>query len=174
MEVDSDLVNGRASSNYLRIEIKSETSKDRGSCIRFHSIDPSENNMATAEKKRRKIIVGERRFLWYVAEDVDGFPPTVDGNLYALNIVSEDKRFIVRYHLGQSDSERRHITVIGPEFGNRTNPGCWRRYLCPHWSSDRGVAPAMVREIIEWCLGTRLRTAVDHAGLPLERTGNGE
>ncbi|MEM9081426.1 MAG: hypothetical protein AAGC74_12120 [Verrucomicrobiota bacterium] len=120
--------------------------------------------MGVATKNRRKITVGDREFLRYVAEDIDDSPPTVDGNLHALNILSADKQFIVRYHLNQTDSERRHITVIGAEFGGSHEPGCWRRFLSPGWCQEGVVTPSIVRQIIEWCLDSSPRTAVDYAG----------
>ena len=125
--------------------------------------------MGVATKNRRKIKVGDRGFLWYVAEDVDDFPPTVDGSLHALNILSEDKSFIVRYHLNQVDSERRHITVIGSEFGGSHEAGCWRRFLSPGWCQESAVTPGIVREIIEWCLASSPRTAVDYTGSQIDK-----
>ena len=122
--------------------------------------------MGVASKNRRKITVGGRTYLWYVSEDIDDFPPMVSRDLRALNILSKDKRFIVRYHLGQTVSERRHITVIGGEFGGAQDPGCWRRFLCPDWCPDTVVTPGVVRSIIEWCLDPAIRTAVDYTGTP--------
>lgn len=120
--------------------------------------------MGVARKNRRSIQVGDREFLWYIAEDIDSFPPTVDGSLHALNILSEDKQFMVRYHLNQVDSERRHITVIGAEFGGSREAGCWRRFRCPDWCPSGAITPGIVREVIEWCFDSSSRIAVDHAG----------
>ena len=120
--------------------------------------------MGVATKNRRKLTVGDREFLWYVAEDIDDFPPTVEGSLHALNILSEDKQFIVRYHLNQVDSERRHITVIGAEFGGSREGGCWRRFVTPRWCQEGPVTPGIVREVIELCLDSSPRIAVDYTG----------
>lgn len=113
-------------------------------------------------------MVSDREFLWYVAEDIDNFPLTVDGDLHALNILSEDKQFIVRYHLNQMDSERRHITVIGAEFGKSRKAGRWRRFLCPDWCLEGAITPSIVREVIEWCLDSNSRIAVDYTGAQIE------
>ena len=114
--------------------------------------------MGIAKKKRRKIVVNGRDFFWYIAEDDDSFPPTVLNNLHevndlhALNVISEDKKFIVRYHLGQENPDTRHLTVIGEEFAGQNYHGSWRRFKCPRWGSRDTVTPKDVRGLIEWCL----------------------
>ncbi|SHK27704.1 hypothetical protein SAMN02745181_3551 [Rubritalea squalenifaciens DSM 18772] len=118
-------------------------------------------NMGVAKKYRRKITVGGRKFLWHVTEDLDDFPTTVDGNLHALNIISQDKKFIVRFHLHQGISEQRHLTVIGAEFGDSLETGCWRRFLCPDWCPDGVITPSIVRSVIEWSLDTAPRTKAE-------------
>jgi hypothetical protein len=48
--------------------------------------------MAVATKNRRKITVGDRRYVWYVAEDDEAAGKV-------LQVISEDKQFIVKYQL---------------------------------------------------------------------------
>ena len=120
--------------------------------------------MGIAKKYRRKITVGERDYMWYVIEDLEDFPQTVDSYLHALNIISNDKKFIVRYHLHQRDPERRHITVIGPEFGGVLNPSPYKRFLCPDWCPEGAMTPGIVREVIEWCAEPSSRVEVDWTG----------
>ncbi|GAA5123930.1 hypothetical protein JIN84_11995 [Luteolibacter yonseiensis] len=127
--------------------------------------------MGVSKKNRRKIIVEQREFYWYVCEDVDDFPEAATGDLRVVNILSEDKTFIVRYHIGQSVPELRHVTIIGHEFGGGMEPGSWRRFLCPDWCPGLIVNPAVVRRIIEWCLDPVSRIAVDYAGRPVESQG---
>ncbi len=102
--------------------------------------------MGVRTKWRRRIRVGDRLFIWYVCEDYDS-PDMV------LQVVSEDKKFIVRYHLGQADDP--FLIVIGAEFtGVPDAGGIWRRFLCPRWESNSKVTPASVRSLIEWCLSS--------------------
>ncbi len=124
--------------------------------------------MGVATKNRRRIVVQGRNYLWYIAKDIEDFPNSVSGDLHALNILSEDKRFIARYHLGQTDEQRRHITIIGREFGGIDEPGCWKRFLCPDWCPNSAVTPSVVREIIEWCSDPNSKISVDYAGKPIE------
>ena len=124
--------------------------------------------MGVATKNRRRIVVRGLDYLWYVAEDIEDFPHSITGDLNALNILSEDKRFIARYHLGQADDQRRHITIIGREFRGIDEPGCWRRFLCPDWYKNSAVTPSVVRAIIEWCSDPSSKTAVDYSGKPIE------
>jgi len=123
--------------------------------------------MAVSHKTRRTIDVNGRRFLWYVADDIDDFPRTVSANnLHALNIVSEDKAFLVRFHLGQQHAAQRHITVLGREFTGASTGECWRRFRCPDWCPDGKVTPKTVRAIIEWCHDPSiLRVEVDYRGV---------
>ncbi len=110
--------------------------------------------MAVSKKNRRKIVVTERTYYWYIKEDWDDCPSDVDyKNMNALNILSEDKKFIVRYHLGFQSDEKRHITIIGNEFNGVEDSGCWRRVCCKDWlAGGLAVTPKMVRAIIEWSL----------------------
>ena len=119
--------------------------------------------MGVASKKKRPIDVDGRRFYWYVAEDLDDFPRV--NELHAVNILSDDKHFIVRFHLDQVDARTRHITVIGREFVGSDYAGCWRRFLSPAWCPDGVVTPNAVRGIIQWCLNeNNPRVEVDCRG----------
>ena len=125
--------------------------------------------MGVAKKGKRTITVHDRVFLWYVGEDLDDFPPTIGQNdLWALNILSEDKKFIVRYHIGQVDESTRHITVLGTEFSGAKHNGKWRRFKCPAWCQEGSAQPRDVRKIIEWCLSPdKSLIEVDYKGRPL-------
>ncbi len=129
--------------------------------------------MAVARKGKRRISVNRTTYFWYVAGDWDSFPYWVTGNPHAVNIVSEDKRLIVRYHLGQQDSEGRHITVIGQLLEGARHSGQWRRFRCPAWCDGDIVRPGDVRAIIEWCLDkTRPLIEVDWNGEPISHDGD--
>ena len=115
--------------------------------------------MAVSSKHKRRIRVGEKDYLWYVADDLEsfGFP--------ALTVLTPDKRFIVRYCLTQPD-ERRHVVVLGPEFaGEVGRRGGWRRYRCPAFGDLRTIRPADVRSFVTWCQSAvALETEVDASG----------
>jgi hypothetical protein len=101
--------------------------------------------MGVRKKKRRKITVNKRQFIWWVSEDSDS-PDVI------LRILSDDKKFIVNYHLDQPE-EQRFLIVLGKEFPGLANAGhTWKRVRCPRWESDSGVTPAAVRQVIKWCL----------------------
>ena len=93
--------------------------------------------MGIAKKYRRKLVIGERLFLWWVREiqPEDWLGPV-------LTVASDDKRFLVRYYLGQKE-EQRFLVVLGPEFpGLPDAGGCWIRVLCPQWESGSSVQPS--------------------------------
>ena len=98
--------------------------------------------MAITTKRRRKIQLAGRTFIWWVAPDHD-FADSL------LHICSTDKRFLVHYPLGQS-AERRHLIVLGPELPPLEDAGGpWIRLRTPSWD-DNIVTPGLVRKILEW------------------------
>lgn len=100
--------------------------------------------MAITTRRKRKIQIGERGFVWWIAPDSDSM-------YLLLRICSTDKRFLVHYVLGQAD-DCRHIIVIGHEFPPLKDAGGnWSRVGTPLWS-DAVVTPGLVRQIIEWSL----------------------
>jgi hypothetical protein len=115
--------------------------------------------MGVRKKGRRRIDVEGRPFLWYVCDDPDS-ADTV------LHIISEDKGFIVQYHLGQTGEP--FLIVLGPDFpGVPDAGGCWLRFRCPRWETDSGVTPGGVRRLIDWCLSAHKELVeVDWRGVP--------
>ena len=80
--------------------------------------------MTVSSKRRRKIQIGERGFIWWIA-------PDDDSSNFLLHICSTDKRFLVHYVLGQPD-DRRGLIVIGPEFPPLKDAGgSWIRLRTP-------------------------------------------
>ncbi|MFI9502845.1 hypothetical protein [Nocardia sp. NPDC052566] len=104
--------------------------------------------MGISTKRRRRITVDDREYLWWVQEDPENYyAPYQPG----VRVATEDRRLLVRYHLGQS-GEHRHVTVLGPEF--RGLPGLggpWRRYRCPAFGSADSFRPADAAALIRWC-----------------------
>ncbi len=100
--------------------------------------------MTVSTKRRRKLQIGDRGFIWWIA-------PDLDSSDLLLHLCSTDRHLLVRYVLGQP-ADRRHVIVIGPEFPPLKDAGGGWTYLgTPAWS-DAVVTPGLVRQIIEWCL----------------------
>jgi hypothetical protein len=122
--------------------------------------------MGTSKKKRSKLNIEGRLFLWYVKQDDDS-------DSYILHVISDDKRFVVHYYLQQPEHHR-YLIVLGKEFGRVSGTGdCWRRFRCPTWENNGAITPSSVKRLIEWSQHSDSTTEeVDYAGLPifLERT----
>ena len=103
--------------------------------------------MAVATKSRRKVTVGDRRYVWHVAEGDEGAG-------MVLHVISDDKQFIAKYQLDQPRGGE-YIVILGPLFAGASTGGPWRRFLCPGFGTS-AVTPRNVRELIEWCLDERL------------------
>jgi hypothetical protein len=120
--------------------------------------------MGVRKKGRRKLKVGDRLFVWYVADDLES------GGM-VLHVISEDKGFIARYDLLQPES-RRYLTILGKEFGRVHTGNCWRRFRCPAFESDDVITPSSVRTLIDWSqLANASAIEVDYHGLPLPLGG---
>jgi hypothetical protein len=100
--------------------------------------------MGVRKSGRRRIEVAGRTFVWYVCDDTDSADRV-------LHVVSEDKRFLVKYHLAQPGEP--FLIVIGRDFpGVAGAGGVWRRFRCPGWEAADGVVtPIRVRRLIDWC-----------------------
>lgn len=104
--------------------------------------------MGVRKKYKRKIVRSNRLFYWYVEPDID------DEGIIKLHIVSEDKKLIVTYEVGQHSNKNKppFIVIIGEEFeGWTTEYIGYRRVLTPKWS-DEIITPKLIGEIIDWCL----------------------
>ncbi|MBD2089441.1 hypothetical protein H6F67_06195 [Microcoleus sp. FACHB-1515] len=104
--------------------------------------------MAISKKYRRKIVVNDRCFFWFVTENWSYIEA---GWRFVLSIISEDKHFNVSYGLGQLEAYR-YLVSMGSEFplkNGGTRKG-YQRVRCPQWEKDGAVTPAIVRQIIEW------------------------
>lgn len=116
--------------------------------------------MGVRKKRRNKLSVNGREYVWYVADD-----DSTGGHL--LHVLSEDKHFNVQYGIRQPDDQR-FITVVGNEFSGIATSGCWRRFRCPEWENDGVITPKSVRSLIDWALDEEAeRLEVDSNGLRL-------
>ena len=116
--------------------------------------------MAVSRKSRRNLLVDGRPFRWWVCESE---PDCWVGK--ALTVVSDDRRFFVRFYLGQQP-ERRFLVVQGREFAGLPDAGgCWIRVQCPDWQSGPGIRPSDVRRLVDWSLSPHeTRVRVDYRG----------
>lgn len=95
--------------------------------------------MSIRTKGRRKIIVGGRKYIWYVALDDDE-------RRNALNIVSDDKYLILCCPLGV---ETAAVISKGRIFQAKETDGVWKRYQPPFYIPDI-ITPKIVEKIIVW------------------------
>ncbi|MEV0292409.1 hypothetical protein [Nocardia sp. NPDC050710] len=119
--------------------------------------------MGISTKNRRRIVVDDREYIWWVAVGADDAfdDPTV-------RVATVDRRFLVHYHLRQPD-ETRHMTVLGPEFKGVPGAGVrHRRFLSPAFGTPEAMRPADVAALIRWCRDTESAPVeVDWHGKPL-------
>ncbi|OMF08752.1 hypothetical protein BK127_27810 [Paenibacillus sp. FSL H7-0331] len=104
--------------------------------------------MAVSKKSKRKIVHQGKVFYWYVNSDYD------DEGRIKVHILSEDKKFIVAYEIGQVSKQKKSpfLVVMGKEFvgfsGDRM--GYIRVQTPPIWD-DLSATPSLVGKIIDWC-----------------------
>ncbi|EPY09231.1 hypothetical protein PAALTS15_00020 [Paenibacillus alvei TS-15] len=117
--------------------------------------------MGVNTKYRRKIVRLNKVFYWYVTPDFED-----EGNI-KLHILSEDKKFIVAYEVGQNSRPNKNpfIVIMGKEFVGLNNEYTgYRRALTPLWEDDL-ITPGLVGKIIDWCYSTEKElTLVDWQG----------
>lgn len=95
--------------------------------------------MSVRTKGRRKIIVKDKSYVWYVALDHDS-------EYYVLNIISSDKSLLISCPLGMKTP---YIISKGSVFQNEKTNGCWNRYLLPFHVPEI-ITPKFVSEVIQW------------------------
>tara|TARA_R110002073_G_scaffold299268_1_gene466187 strand:+ start:5377 stop:5928 length:552 start_codon:yes stop_codon:yes gene_type:complete len=123
--------------------------------------------MGVLTKRRNKLSIEERSYVWYVKEDDDS-------DACILHVISDDKRFNVQYALRQPD-DRRFITVVGTEFNAIPASGVWRRFRCPKWENDGNITPGGVRALIDWSTNAETRLIeLDNWGNPIPLRGRCE
>ena len=137
------------------------------------------------KKRRRKIVRNGRTFWWCVKPNdstYQGLLFSIDEGLYTddentfLSIISDDKKFIVSYHLNQRNENSKikspYIITEGKEFKGLDNLGHgWKKFVVPEWDFEI-VTPSVVAEIIDWCFIVENVTAVDWLGNILDKPYN--
>ena len=112
--------------------------------------------MSISAKRRRRIIVGDKTYFWYVALD-DESPYNI------LNIVSDDKYLILSCPLRTG---KEYVISKGRVFQTKETDGCWNRYLLPFNIPDI-ITPKFVEELIVWSTGDTEATPIDGIGNPV-------
>lgn len=95
--------------------------------------------MSIRSKGRRRIIVDEKTYFWYVALD-DESPYNI------LNIVSNDKYLILSCPL-QTKTE--YVISKGRIFQGKETKEGWSRYLLP-FHIPKSITPKFVEQLIVW------------------------
>lgn len=104
--------------------------------------------MGVQKKGKRKLQCCGRTFYWYVNHDDE------DGGKLKLHIISENKKFIVSYEVGQA--EKPYMVVQGKEFAGLESyiKGSWIRVRTPVWE-DKMITPKFIETMIKWCLESK-------------------
>ena len=95
--------------------------------------------MSVSTKGRRKIIVNEKVYVWYVK-------PDDDSPFHILNIISEDKKLIISCPL---KIKTPYVISKGSMFQDKQTAGYWERYLLP-FSIPEIITPQFISEVILW------------------------
>jgi len=105
---------------------------------------------------RRRIIVGEQTYIWYIAPD-DESPYNI------LHIVSDDKRLILSCPLGTKMS---YVISKGRIFQAEETNGHWNRYLLPFEVPD-SITPKFVEKVIVWATQNHGAVSVPARNMPV-------
>lgn len=118
--------------------------------------------MGISKKGKRKIIVNDAEYYWYVTFDYDILELGTDK---LLTIISEDKKFLIKYPINQSCSGQNLIVVLGKIFGGKGKWGSsWQRLICQKWEIEGKISPFSVEQIIKWSLKDKKIQLVDYKG----------
>ncbi|MEK3917240.1 hypothetical protein [Paenibacillus sp. FSL H7-0331] len=101
-----------------------------------------------SKKFKRKIVRQGKVFYWYVKSDYD------DEGKIKVYILSEDKKFIVAYEIGQVIKQQKKspfLVVMGKEFVGFVGDHMDIRVQTPPIWDDLSATPSLVGNIIDWC-----------------------
>ena len=121
--------------------------------------------MGIAKKGKRKIVVDEVDYYWYISDDPDGH---ATGTIYSLTVISDDKKFLVKYPINQNHGEN-HLIVLGKRFGGKGEWGNnWQRLICPKIEVGEKVLPSSVEKLIKWSISDKPTIFVNWQGAIIE------
>ena len=100
--------------------------------------------MGVNKKYKRKIIIEERAYYWYVKEDDElyGYP--------FLNIISIDRKFVVSYLLDSC-----LIIIKGKDFNGIEHTGHQWKWIEVPFDRQKNITPAFVEKVVKWCLSPK-------------------
>ncbi len=107
--------------------------------------------MGLNKKGKRKITFQDQIYYWHILSEFGDY-----SSMLSLNIVSEDKKFIIKYYIIQYDTEESYtMKIIGDKFPKLSEQIKKRpvRINCPKLIDDgkKNIEPKDVRLVLEWC-----------------------
>lgn len=97
--------------------------------------------MSVSIKNKRTIIVDDRTFVWYIAEDDES-------DHLILNIISNDKKIVCSVPM---DTPTAYLISKGNELQGKKTSGTWERYRLP-FVIPKIITPGFVSEVIQWIM----------------------
>ena len=119
--------------------------------------------MGVLKKKRRKIICGGEKFLWYVINGDRDYWERValnDWETAFLHIISEDKSLVLTIPI---NAPKPYAVSKGRIFQGKPSSGRWERYLLP-FEIPKIITPRIVSQIIEWASGDGFDVSQSYGG----------
>lgn len=99
--------------------------------------------MGVSKKGRRNIEYNNQTDVWWVGKDDDSCDQVW------LNIVSDDKRIVLSYRVGEGDF---FIISKGRIFQGKETSGRWEYYEYPMRQLPFAVTPSFVYDLIAWAV----------------------
>ena len=109
--------------------------------IVYNSIRKELLSVSVSIKNKRTIIVDDRTFVWYIAEDDES-------DHLILNIISNDKKIICSVPM---DTPTAYLISKGNELQGKKTSGTWERYRLP-FVIPKIITPGFVSEVIQWIM----------------------
>lgn len=117
--------------------------------------------MTVSRQGKRAIVFQGRTFLWQVTADDEFFAPSEHD--HAVSVISSDGLFYIRFHLGQLDAARSHLSLRLRRHEGRDLVG---RFRCPPFLL-KPVTPRGVGALLSWALDPDTRwLPVNYLGYP--------
>ena len=109
--------------------------------IVYNSIRKEFLSVSVSIKNKRTIIVDDRTFVWYIAEDDES-------DHLILNIISNDKKVVCSVPM---DTPTAYLISKGNELQGKKTSGTWERYRLP-FVIPKMITPGFVSEVVQWII----------------------
>jgi len=121
--------------------------------------------MGIAKKGKRKLTHNDTEYYWWVADDYNG----ATGHQLCVTVSTEDKKFLVKYHIHQTDNF--YVTVLGTKFSESVRTGgTWKRFASPKFGDTSRFTPKNVVDLIDWCNDqSKELIELDYQGNPITK-----